>query len=123
MRSLLQSLIFFDSLRQQPAAPPRRCDRMASTNAFLAAPAFLRHGVLHFPVAYMRGGTSTGVVLWGPHLAHFADLRDEIIRKIMGVPDAGEAKGNKQITGLGRGPSTSNKVSDGVLASSVAGAD
>ena len=91
---------------------------MASTTAFLAAPAFLRHGVLHFPVAHMRGGTSTGVVLWGPHLAPFGDLRDEIIRKIMGVPDAGEVKGNKQITGLGRGPSTSNKVCDGVLASS-----
>jgi hypothetical protein len=85
---------------------------MASTTAFLAAPAFLRHGVLHFPVAHMRGGTSTGVVLWGPHLAPFGDLRDEIIRKIMGVPDAGEARGNKQITGLGRGPSTSNKVGD-----------
>jgi 2-methylaconitate cis-trans-isomerase PrpF len=28
----------------------------------------------------------------------------------MGVPDAGELKGNKQITGLGRGPATSNKV-------------
>jgi 2-methylaconitate cis-trans-isomerase PrpF len=71
---------------------------------------FLQDGVLYFPVSYMRGGTSTGVLLWGPHLTSFGDLKEEIIRKIMGVPDAGELKGNRQITGLGRGPSTSNKV-------------
>jgi len=76
----------------------------------LATSPFLQDGVLHFPVSYMRGGTSTGVVLWGPHLAPFGELREEIIRKIMGVPDTGELKGNKQITGLGRGPATSNKV-------------
>jgi 2-methylaconitate cis-trans-isomerase PrpF len=58
----------------------------------------------------MRGGTSTGVVLWGSHLTPFGQWREEVIRKIMGVPDAGEIKGNKQITGLGRGPATSNKV-------------
>ena len=72
--------------------------------------AYLKDDVLHFPVSYMRGGTSTGIVIWGPHLAPFADVREEIIRKIMGVPDQGEHKGNKQITGLGRGPATSNKV-------------
>ena len=77
---------------------------------FLSSHAFVRHGVLHFPVSYMRGGTSTGVVVWGPHLRAFGQHRDEIIRKIMGVPDEGERKGNAQITGLGRGPSTSNKV-------------
>jgi 4-oxalomesaconate tautomerase len=87
----------------------------------LTAQPYFEHGVLHFPVSYMRGGTSTGVVLWGPHLAPFAHTRDEIIRKIMGVPDQGERKGNKQITGLGRGPATSNKVfivdpADGVSA-------
>lgn len=71
---------------------------------------FVRDGVLHFPVSYMRGGTSTGVILWGPYLAPLADFKEEIIRKIMGVPDEGELKGNKQITGLGRGPATSNKV-------------
>ncbi len=71
---------------------------------------FLQDGVLHFPVSYMRGGTSTGVIFWGPHLAPFGELREEIIRKVMGVPDTGELKGNKQITGLGRGPATSNKV-------------
>lgn len=88
---------------------------------FLTSQPYLQDSVLHIPVSYMRGGTSTGVVLWGPHLKPFGDLREEIIRKIMGVPDTGELKGNKQITGLGRGPATSNKVfivepADGVQA-------
>jgi 2-methylaconitate cis-trans-isomerase PrpF len=87
----------------------------------VASQPFLHNDVLHVPVSYMRGGTSTGVVLWGPHLTPFGDLREEVIRKIMGVPDTGELKGNKQITGLGRGPATSNKVfivepADGVQA-------
>lgn len=89
--------------------------------SFLNEQAFIRNGVFHFPVSYMRGGTSTGVIIWGPHLAPFAEVREEIIRKVMGVPDQGELKGNRQITGLGRGPATSNKVfiveaADGVQA-------
>jgi len=78
--------------------------------SFLNESAFIRQGVFHFPVSYMRGGTSTGIIIWGPHLAPFAEVREEIIRKVMGVPDEGELKGNRQITGLGRGPATSNKV-------------
>lgn len=70
----------------------------------------LIHGVAHFPLYYMRGGTSTGVVLWEPHLPQALELKEELIRRIMGVPVSGETKGNKQINGLGRGPATSNKV-------------
>ena len=70
----------------------------------------LVNGVLELPVYHMRGGTSTGVVLWHEHLPAELALREEAIRWIMGVPPAGEVKGNKQTTGLGRGPSTSNKV-------------
>lgn len=70
----------------------------------------LLNGVAHFPVYYMRGGTSTGVVLWEPHLPGALELKEELIRRIMGVPVSGETKGNKQINGLGRGPATSNKV-------------
>src|SRR4051812_4781951 len=66
--------------------------------------------VLELPVYHMRGGTSTGIVLWHEHLPAELALREEAIRAIMGVPAAGEAKGNRQTTGLGRGPSTSNKV-------------
>ena len=79
-------------------------------NDWLNSQPFVKNGVLNFPVCYMRGGTSTGVILWGPHLMPLEELREEVIRKIMGVPDSGELKGNKQITGLGRGPATSNKV-------------
>jgi hypothetical protein len=68
------------------------------------------NGVLELPVYYMRGGTSTGVVLWHEHMPADLALREEAIRRIMGVPSSGDFKGNKQITGLGRGPSTSNKV-------------
>ena len=83
---------------------------LAANADFLDQTPFFRNGVFHFPVSYMRGGTSTGIIIWGPHLAPFAEVREEIIRKLMGVPDEGEWKGNKQITGLGRGPATSNKV-------------
>ncbi len=68
------------------------------------------NGVLELPVYHMRGGTSTGIVLWHEHLPSEPALREEAIRWMMGVPPAGEVKGNKQTTGLGRGPSTSNKV-------------
>jgi hypothetical protein len=68
------------------------------------------NGVLELPVYHMRGGTSTGIVLWHEHLPSDLALREEAIRWLMGVPPAGDAKGNKQTTGLGRGPSTSNKV-------------
>ncbi len=70
----------------------------------------LVNGALELPVYYMRGGTSTGVVLWHEHLPADDTLREEAIRWIMGVPATGVFNGNKQITGLGRGPSTSNKV-------------
>ncbi len=66
--------------------------------------------VPQFPVYYMRGGTSTGIVLWHEHLPEDQALKEEMIRSIMGVPACGETRGNKQTTGLGRGAPTSNKV-------------
>jgi 4-oxalomesaconate tautomerase len=70
----------------------------------------LLNGIAHFPLYYMRGGTSTGIVLWEPHLPTTLEIKEELIRRIMGVPTEGETKGNKQINGLGRGVATSNKV-------------
>ncbi|UHL65069.1 PrpF protein [Paralcaligenes sp. KSB-10] len=70
----------------------------------------LHAGVVEFPVYHMRGGTSTGIVLWQRHLPATPELRDELIRHLMGVPLEGELTQNRQITGLGRGPATSNKV-------------
>lgn len=67
-------------------------------------------GVLEFAVHYMRGGTSTGVVIWEPLLPRDEHLRNELLRHLMGVPLSDRQPGNRQITGLGRGPATSNKV-------------
>jgi len=73
------------------------------------APRFLG-GVLEIPVYHMRGGTSTGIVLYEGHLPADRALREEVIRRIMGVPLEGEVAGNRQITGLGRGIPQSCKV-------------
>ncbi|KQQ40382.1 PrpF protein [Duganella sp. Leaf126] len=70
----------------------------------------LRHGVLEFPVHHMRGGTSTGLVLWDRWAPQDLALREELLRHLMGVPLGGHNDRNRQITGLGRGTPTSNKV-------------
>jgi 2-methylaconitate cis-trans-isomerase PrpF len=70
-----------------------------------------RAGIVEFPVHHMRGGTSTGLVLWERWAPHEPALREELLRHLMGVPLHGARRpGNRQITGLGRGPATSNKV-------------
>lgn len=68
------------------------------------------NGVLEVPVEHVRGGTSTGILLHDAHLPQDLPLREELIRRIMGVPLEGTVTGNRQITGLGRGVATSNKV-------------
>ena len=70
----------------------------------------LHHGIVEFPVHHMRGGTSTGLVLWDAFAPQDRPLREELLRLLMGVPRAGRNDGNRQITGLGRGTPTSNKV-------------
>lgn len=67
-------------------------------------------GVLFFPVHFMRGGTSTGLVIDERFAPQDIALREELLRHLMGVPLHGELPGNRQLTGLGRGPATSNKV-------------
>jgi 2-methylaconitate cis-trans-isomerase PrpF len=69
-----------------------------------------RAGVFELPVHHMRGGTSTGLVLWERFSPQALHLREELLRHLQGVPLAGRHPGNRQITGLGRGPATSNKV-------------
>jgi 4-oxalomesaconate tautomerase len=68
------------------------------------------NGLLEVPVEHVRGGTSTGILLHDSHLPAALPLREELIRRIMGVPLEGTTAGNRQITGLGRGVATSNKV-------------
>lgn len=72
----------------------------------------IRHcsGVIEVPVHHMRGGTSTGVVIREQLLPADEELRAELLRHLMGVPLTGRQPSNRQITGLGRGPATSNKV-------------
>lgn len=70
----------------------------------------LNHGTVEIPLHYMRGGTSTGVVIWDRLVPTDETLRAEMLRHIMGVPHFGQAPGNRQVSGLGRGPATSNKV-------------
>lgn len=67
-------------------------------------------GVWHFPAHFMRGGTSTGLVLQKALVPEAPALRDELLRHLMGVPLSGDLPGNRQLTGLGRGAATSNKV-------------
>jgi 2-methylaconitate cis-trans-isomerase PrpF len=73
-------------------------------------PPLLRAGSLEFPVHHVRGGTSTGLVIaerWAPREQ---DLREELLRHLMGLPLEGVRPDNRQITGLGRIVPTSNKV-------------
>ena len=69
-----------------------------------------RNGVFEFPVHHMRGGTSTGLVIDDRLAPADRPLREELLRHLMGLPLAGTRQGNRQITGLGRGAPTSNKV-------------
>ena len=69
-----------------------------------------RCGVIEFPVHHMRGGTSTGVVLHAASVPADLALREELLRHLMGTPQSGQLPGNRQLTGLGRGAPTSNKV-------------
>jgi hypothetical protein len=70
----------------------------------------LSRGVIEFPVLHVRGGTSTGLVIsdhWAPRAQ---ELREELVRHLMGLPLEGTRAGNRQITGLGRIVPTGNKV-------------
>lgn len=69
-----------------------------------------RCGVMEYPVHHLRGGTSTGLVLHARSVPEEPLLRDELLRHLMGVPQLGRQPGNRQVTGLGRGTPTSNKV-------------
>lgn len=69
-----------------------------------------RHGAFEFPVHHVRGGTSTGLVIWERHAPADRTLREELLRHLMGLPLTGTQRGNKQITGLGRIVPTGNKV-------------
>jgi 2-methylaconitate cis-trans-isomerase PrpF len=58
----------------------------------------------------MRGGTSTGLVIWDRIAPSDIARREELLRHLMGVPLGGEYPANRQTTALGRDSATSNKV-------------
>jgi hypothetical protein len=62
------------------------------------------------PVLHVRGGTSTGLIIAEEDAPAGLELREELLRHLMGVPLKGVKPGNTQITGLGRIVPTSNKV-------------
>lgn len=99
-----------NSQQQGTDAPTIGMDRNGRQNALLEHPPRLRNGLLEFPVHHMRGGTSTGVIIWERYAPDDLELREELARHLMGVPLNGTTTGNRQITGLGRGIPTSNKV-------------
>ena len=70
----------------------------------------VRNGVVEFPVHHVRGGTSTGLVIWDRIAPDDLALREELLRHLMGLPLTGTRPGNKQLTGLGRVAPTGNKV-------------
>ncbi|HEX2538417.1 MAG TPA: PrpF domain-containing protein, partial [Pseudolabrys sp.] len=71
---------------------------------------------------HARGGTSTGLVIWDRAAPEAVTLREELLRHLMGLPLTGTTNDTKQITGLGRGYPTSNKVFFAELRTNAAGA-
>ena len=69
-------------------------------------------GTLEIPVYHVRGGTSTGAVFYKNHLPEPRHLAEEVLRRVMGVPEptTSTGGGGAQLTGLGRDKTTSNKV-------------
>ncbi|MDR0218635.1 MAG: hypothetical protein LBI71_07095 [Enterobacteriaceae bacterium] len=66
---------------------------------------------IRIPLYYVRGGTSTGVVLLQKNLPEKKELKEEILRHIFGVPlTEKNVDNNKQLHGLGRETTTSNKA-------------
>ena len=79
-------------------------------------------GTWEFPVLHVRGGTSTGLIIWDRVAPKQLELREELLRHLMGLPLTGTSADSKQITGLGRGYATSNKVFFAEMALNDAGA-
>lgn len=98
----------------RPAScPARQCKELVIN---YAAPIAINHlprenfGTWEFPVLHVRGGTSTGLIIWDRIAPKDPALREELLRHLMGLPLTGTSNDTKQITGLGRGYPTSNKV-------------
>lgn len=87
-------------------------DRVINYSAPIAVSHLPRenNGTWEFPVLHVRGGTSTGLIIWDRIAPKQLELREELLRHLMGLPLQGSTNDTKQITGLGRGYPTSDKV-------------
>ncbi|NIF21163.1 PrpF domain-containing protein [Candidatus Pantoea multigeneris] len=66
--------------------------------------------MITIPVYYVRGGTSSGAIFFKNQLPSGEILIEEILRKTFGVPLDGENRKNKQVEGIGKSKSTTNKA-------------
>ncbi|WP_342609643.1 PrpF domain-containing protein [Vibrio tritonius] len=82
----------------------------SSKEKFMSVNVNTATGVVEFPVYYMRGGTSTGLVIWEGIAPQTKAQREELLRLIMGAPLSGSILNNNQLNGLGRATPTTNKV-------------
>lgn len=83
---------------------------LSSQEKFMSVNVNTATGVVEFPVYFMRGGTSTGLVIWEGIAPQTKALREELLRLIMGSPLSGSILNNNQLNGLGRATPTTNKV-------------
>jgi 4-oxalomesaconate tautomerase len=113
-------------IRAQRLISPRHTfeDRVINYSAPIAINHLPREnlGIWEFPVLHARGGTSTGLIIWDRIAPKPLELREELLRHLMGLPLQGSSSDTKQITGLGRGYPTSNKVFFADMALNAAGA-
>ena len=106
----------------------RRTDARKVRTINYSAPIAISHlprenfGTWEFPVLHVRGGTSTGLIIWDRIAPKQLELREELLRHLMGLPLQGSSADTKQITGLGRGYPTSNKVFFAEMTRNAAGA-
>ncbi|VCU71274.1 hypothetical protein PIGHUM_03355 [Pigmentiphaga humi] len=69
-----------------------------------------RHGVPEFPVHHVRGGTSTGLIVWDALAPSDPPLKEELLRLLLGTPKRRSAPGERPYTVPEHGLSAGNQV-------------
>ena len=78
-------------MRPRGNATPTCEDRAINYSAPIAISHLPREnfGTWEFPVLHVRGGTSTGLIIWDRIAPKQLELREELLRHLMGLPFAG----------------------------------
>ena len=66
----------------------------------------LNDGTWEFPVLHVRGGTSTGLIIWDRIAPKDLELREELLRHLMGLPLHGATSDTKSWKPSGLRPVT-----------------